>query len=344
MDAPKVGSRGRATIDLPRTATQAYSPALGISPSGSEVVELELPPRTPFNLDHTLNCGQAFRWKKVGDNWIGAVDETAIQISQRGNKLFIQTFPEDAGETLVKKCFRLEDDLPYITSKINRDETIRAAVHQLHGLRIMRQDPWECLISFICATFANIPRIKGMIQSLCQRFGRKITQGGSQFYHFPRKEILAEASVHELLDCDLGYRAKYVKKTSQSLVNNKFNLDALRKTSYEEARESLLCLTGVGEKVADCVLLFSLEKLGAFPVDIWIRRILQTHYRCHFNIPNLEKRNLTPRLYKMFNDFGREYFGSYAGYAQEYLYAEYSPIMTQRRKTDYGYVLRQLNA
>jgi len=286
-------------------------------------LELELTPRTPFNLDHTLNCGQAFRWKKVDDIWVGTVDETAIQMSQRGNKLFVQTFPEEAGETLVKKCFRLEDDLPYITSMINRDETVRAAIRRLHGLRIMRQDPWECLISFICATFANIPRIKGMIQNLCQHFGSKITHGAIQVYGFPRKEVLADASIHELLDCNLGYRAKYIKKTSQSLVNSEFNLDTLRKTSYEEARELLLCLTGVGEKVADCVLLFSLEKLEAFPVDIWIRRILQTHYRGHFNIPNLEQRYMTPRLYKAFNDFGRQYFGRYAGYAQEYLYAEY---------------------
>lgn len=304
-------------------------------------MELELPPRTPFNLDHTLNCGQAFRWKKVGDNWVGTVDETAIQMSQRGNTLFVQTFPEDAGENLVKKCFRLADDLPYITSKINRDETIRAAVRHLYGLRIMRQDPWECLISFICATFANIPRIKGMIQGLCHRFGGKITRGGIQFYGFPRKEVLAEASVHELLDCNVGYRAKYIKKTSQSLVDSKFSLDALRKTSYEEARESLLCLAGVGEKVADCVLLFSLEKQEAFPVDIWIRRILQTHYRCHFHNTNLENRNLTPRLYKMFNDFGRQYFGRYAGYAQEYLYAEYSPIIPQRTQIDRHYVVRR---
>jgi N-glycosylase/DNA lyase len=293
-------------------------------------MELELPPRTPFNLDNTLNCGQAFRWKKVSDNWIGVVDETAIQMSQRGNKLFVQTFPDDVGETLVKKCFRLEDDLPYIISKINRDETIRTALHRLHGLRIMRQNSWECLISFICATFTNIPRIKGMIQNLCQRFGRKITQGGIQFYGFPRKEVLADASIHDLLGCNVGYRAKYIKKTSQSLVNNEVSLDTLRKTSYEKARESLLCLAGVGEKVADCVLLFSLEKLEAFPVDIWIRRILQTHYSYNFNITNLENRHLTPKLYKMFNDFGRQYFGRYAGYAQEYLYAEYSPIMTQR--------------
>ena len=286
-------------------------------------MKLELPPRTPFNLDHTLNCGQAFRWKKVDDIWVGTVDETAIQMSQRGNKIFFQTFPKEVGETLLKKCFRLEDNLPHITSTINRDETIRAAIHRLHGLRIMRQDPWECLVSFICATFANIPRIKGMIQNLCQHFGSKFSHGGIQVYGFPQKEVLAEASIHELLDCNLGYRAKYVKKTAQSLVNSDFSLDALRKTSYEEARELLLCLTGVGEKVADCVLLFSLEKLEAFPVDIWIRRILQTHYRSHFNIPNLEQKHLTPKLYKIFNDFGRQYFGRYAGYAQEYLYAEY---------------------
>jgi N-glycosylase/DNA lyase len=292
-------------------------------------MELELPPRTPFNLDYTLTCGQAFRWKKVGATWTGVVNETAIQISQRGTRLFVHTVPDDVEDALIRTHFRLEDDLPYITSTINRDASVGTALRRLQGLRIMRQDPWECLISFICATFANIPRIQDMIQRLCQRFGRKIPLGDRQVYGFPRKEVLAAASIQALLDCKLGYRARYVKQTSQRLVQSNCSLEALRKTAYEEAREALLCLTGVGEKVADCVLLFSLEKLEAFPVDIWIRRVLQTHYRCHFNVPNLDQRCLTPRLYKMFNDFGRQYFGRYAGYAQEYLYAEYSPQMTR---------------
>ncbi len=287
-------------------------------------MELELPPRTPFNLDHTLTCGQAFRWTKVGATWTGVLDETAIQISQRGPRLFVQTAPEDAEDTLVTTYFRLEDDLPHIVATINRDATVGGALHRFQGLRLVRQDPWECLISFICATFANIPRIQSMIQRLCQRFGKKIPLEDGMVYGFPRKETLAAASIPALLDCKLGYRARYVKQTAQRLVHSDVSLEVLRTTTYAAARDVLLCLPGVGEKVADCVLLFALEKLEAFPVDIRIRRILQTHYRSHFKVPKLEQRGLTPKLYRMFNEFGRQYFGCYAGYAQEYLYADFS--------------------
>ncbi len=287
-------------------------------------MKLELPPGTPFNLDHTLTCGQAFRWTKVGATWMGVLDETVIKITQHGPRLFVQTVPEDEEDTLVTTYFRLEDDLPHITATIHRDATVGGALRRLQGLRLVRQDPWECLISFICATFANIPRIQSMIQRLCQRFGRKILLEDGAVYGFPRKEVLASASIQALLDCKLGYRARYVQQTAQRLVHSDVSLEALRTTTYAEARDALLCLPGVGEKVADCVLLFALEKLDAFPVDIRIRRILQTHYRGHFTVPQLEQQCLTPRLYRMFNEFGRQYFGRYAGYAQEYLYADSS--------------------
>ncbi len=296
-------------------------------------MELELPPRTPFNIDHTLTCGQAFRWTKVGATWMGVLDETAIQISQRGPRLFVHTIPEDVEDTVVTTYFRLEDDLPYITTTIQRDATVGGALRRLQGLRLVRQDPWECLISFICATFANIPRIRSMIQRLCQRFGRKIPLEDGPIYGFPRKEALASASIQALLNCKLGYRARYVKQTAQRLVHSDDSLEALRTATYTEARDALLCLPGVGEKVADCVLLFALEKLDAFPVDIRIRRILQTHYRGHFKVPKLEQRCLTPRLYRMFNEFGRQYFGRYAGYAQEYLYAD-SSLQRSRHHAD----------
>ena len=289
-------------------------------------MELELNPRTtPFTLDYTLNCGQVFRWKKVGEEWWGVVDETLVRISQRENILDCETGPKDLGETFIAKCFRLDDDLPYITSQINRDQTIADAVTRLHGLRIMRQDPWECLISFICATNSNISRIRRMVQNLCQHFGRTITHKGLQFHSFPEKEALADASINELLDCNLGYRAPYVKQASQSLVEDKLNLYALKETSYEEAKASLKSLRGVGDKVADCVLLFSLDKLGAFPVDVRIRHILQTHYSHHFIRTKTEKGHRTHNRYKELSDFGRKYFGKHAGYAQEYLYARFSP-------------------
>jgi N-glycosylase/DNA lyase len=126
-----------------------------------------------------------------------------------------------------------------------------------------------------------------------------------------------------LLECNLGYRAKYIKKASQIIVEDQINLTDLRKMSYTEARKILQSLPGIGNKVADCILLFSLNKLEAFPVDVWIKRILQSHYRHHFTTPK-EALSLTPRIYSEFSTFGRKYFGQYAGYAQEYLYAYFS--------------------
>jgi N-glycosylase/DNA lyase len=289
-------------------------------------LELELNPRTtPFTLDHTLHCGQAFRWKKVGENWVGVVDETVVRISQRENVLDCETVPKDLGEAFITKYFRLDDDLPHITSQINRDSIIADALTRFHGLRILRQDPWECLISFICATFSTISRIRRMVQNLCQHFGHPITHQGLQFYSFPEKTALADASIKELLDCNLGYRAPYVKQASQSLMEDRLNLYALKEKSYEEAKAVLLSLRGVGEKVADCVLLFSLDKLEAFPVDVRIRHILRTHYSHHFARTKPEKRHLTPKRYRELSAFGRKYFGRHAGYAQEYLYARFSP-------------------
>lgn len=302
-------------------------------------MELELNPRTtPFTLDHTLNCGQVFRWKKVDEEWWGVVDETLVRISQRENILDCKAVPKDLGETFVTKCFRLDDDLPYITSLINRDKTIEDALNRLHGLRIMRQDPWECLISFICATFSNISRIKRMVQNLCQHFGRIITHKGLQFHSFPEKKALADASINELLDCKLGYRAPYVKQASQSLVEGRLNLYALKEMSYEEAKASLQSLRGVGDKVADCVLLFSLEKLEAFPVDVRIGHILQTRYSHHFTRTKAEKRHVTTKMYREFSDFGRKYFGKHAGYAQEYLYARFSPQYMRQYRLSPPYV------
>lgn len=282
---------------------------------------------TPFNIDYTLKCGQVFRWKKIGQNWLGVVDETLIIISQRENKIYYKTYPEEKSELFIKRYFRLDDDLISIASQINKDKTIRYALNRLHGLRIIRQNIWECLISFTCATFSNIFRIKTMIQNICQRFGRKNNFKGFTFYSFPRKEVLAEASINELLNCKLGYRATYIKKVSQLLIKGILNVEDLWKMTYKDAKKALKGLEGVGDKVADCVLLFSLEKLEAFPVDVWIKRILQTYYSYHLQLMNLKKEKLTLKSYRQLSDFGRTYFGKYAGYAQEYLYANFSHII-----------------
>jgi N-glycosylase/DNA lyase len=280
---------------------------------------------TPFDLDHTLGCGQSFRWEKLSGWWYGVVEEKVVKVRQVGDKLLFQTFSEKAEADLVQNYFRLDDNLSYILSKINRDEHIGRAIQRFRGLRIIRQEPWECLITYICATHTNILAIKNMVLNLSKRFGRKIIFEGQDFYAFPKPSDLADADIKQVKACKLGFRAERVLKTSRIIHNKEFDLETLKKLDYKEAKSQLLSLSGVGQKVADCVLLFSLNKLEAFPVDVWMKRVVLEFYPKSFEesfIEKLSRRHaLTSSEYEMVSSFGRTYFGEYAGYAQEYLFA-----------------------
>jgi len=288
-------------------------------------MEIQLDRSTvPFSLEHTLTCGQLFRWEKLGDWWYGVVEDNVVKIRQIADKLIFQTFPEEVNAEFIENYFRLGDDLPSILSQIGKDEHTRRAIQRCHGLRISRQEPWECLASYICATYKNIPAIKNMILNLSKRFGKKITFDGHDFYTFPKPSGLAHASHEEIRNCKLGFRAERIIETSKILDRRKFDLKALRKMDYDRVRQKLLSLPGVGQKVADCVLLFSLDKLEAFPVDIWMKRAILEFYPEYFENSFIKKVSnkcsVTPREYETISSFGREYFGKYAGYAQEYLF------------------------
>jgi N-glycosylase/DNA lyase len=284
-------------------------------------MELRLNPHsTPFDLESTLKCGQLFRWEKHGDLWIGPVKDQILEVWQRGNTL---TF-EGANVDFVRSYFRLDDDLPQIISEISRDSLMRQSVYAFHGLRLARQDPWECLISYICATYKNIPAIKNMILELSRRFGHQIPYKRGLFYSFPEPETLADASIDELRKCKLGFRAKLVRKAAEKVDSNEINLELLKEVDYETAKAELQKVSGVGNKVADCVMLFSLEKLDAFPVDVWVRRIVGIHYSDRFDTPFIRKisskTSLSRKAYERIGSFARDYYGRYAGYAQEYLF------------------------
>lgn len=274
----------------------------------------------PFDLDLTLCCGQAFRWDKKGDWWYGVVGDTVFKVRQRRDQLEF----ENADEAFVRKYFGLNDNLPGILSQISKDKHIEEAINRFRGLRILRQDPRECLISYICATFKNIAAIKRMLLRLSSKFGERILLDGHTFFIFPTPAKLAKTSLRDLMECELGYRAKYVSQTAMKVWKNNYELERLKKMSYDQAKEELLSFPGVGAKVADCVLLFSLEKLEAFPVDVWIRRAVLRHYAGHFPREFIDRisceKSPSSSEYRRLNLFGREYFGKYAGYAQEYLY------------------------
>jgi N-glycosylase/DNA lyase len=280
--------------------------------------------KVPFSLEHTLCCGQLFRWEKLGDWWYGVVADRVVKIRQSGERLIFQVFPEAPNQAFIESYLRLDDNLPSIMSEISKDDHIRKAINMFCGLRIVRQEPWECLISYICATYKSIPAIKKMVNSLSKQFGKKLTLDGYDFYTFPKPADLAQVNCKELRICGLGFRAERVSETAKRVDNGTFSLESLKRLDYHDAKHELLSLPGVGQKVADCVLLFSLEKLEAFPIDVWMKRAATTLYASHFD-PSFIKRvaskgSLTPKQYETIASFGREYFGNYAGYAQEYLF------------------------
>jgi len=273
-----------------------------------------------FDLDFSLCCGQVFRWKKIGEWWYGVVGEKVFKIRQCGAELEF----DNVSEKFVTHYFGLDDDLDQISLCISKDDYVRAALRRFEGLRIVRQLPWECLISFICATYKSIAAIELMLSKLSKKVGEKRVFDGLDFYTFPTVSKLALTSENVLRECGLGYRAKYVQATAKKINEDNFKLESLKILPYLEARKKLMEFPGVGLKVADCVLLFSLEKMEALPVDVWVKRVILNHYANQLPEELVKKLSshdsLSNSEYEKLNAFGRSYFGKFAGYAQEYLF------------------------
>jgi N-glycosylase/DNA lyase len=281
----------------------------GLRKYTQDMPTLTLLPDQDFDLDLTLSCGQAFRWSPSGEGWQGVVEGELIRIRQddRENKLIY----EGATETCICRYFALDQDLNHILQTItDRDPEIRDAIGACRGLRILRQDPWECTLSYLIATYSNIPTIRKRIEALAHTLGQECTSGNTVYYGFPGPEAFAEVCGSSLDACRLGYRGPYLEETACRLARDPGWAARIRDQPYEEGRKELMSLRGIGPKAADCILLFAFQRYEAFPVDVWIRRIMQERY------PVLrEKSDETIRR------FGQERFGAYAGYAQEYLYA-----------------------
>lgn len=265
----------------------------------------------PFSLDHTLGCGQAFRWKRDKDSWEGIVGDRYVQIRQNGNMLFIS----GADEEFIRNYFQLDLDLETILSGINRDVHIGLAIERCFGLRIVKQPEWECIASYICATNTNIPRIMGCIESLSVNHGKRISNTKKKVFEFPSPENIASSDLCELDICRLGYRAEYLHETAKKIMEMPGFITSIYRLPYEEARKRLMELKGIGPKAADCILLFGFNKYEAFPVDVWIRRIMNLYY-----ISGEPEGSISMKEYNKIGKFARDYFGPYAGYAQEYLY------------------------
>jgi len=263
---------------------------------------------TPFDLEKTLSCGQVFRWKKNGGAWTGVIGDRVVTAMQDGSKLSWRGATEDE----IVRYFSLDTDLPAILDAIDRDPVIHHAITRSEGLRIVRQPPWECLASYIIATFTNIPSIKRRIGLLCETFGDEISRSKEPWYSFPAAESLVKGRDRLPETCRLGYRAPYLLETADRVAADPAWAERVASCPYEEARAMLMNYKGVGRKVADCVLLFGFGRLCAVPVDVWIDRILRNYY--------LDEQP-GALSYEYLRHFAQDYFGEYAGYAQEYLFS-----------------------
>jgi N-glycosylase/DNA lyase len=288
---------------------------------------------SPFSLEYTLESGQLFRWEKRGEWWWGVVSGGVLRLKQEGDLLRCSASSEHLDSEFVTRYFRLDIDLDHVLATISKDDTISRAAEKFYGLRIVNQDVWECLASFVLATNANIPRIRKMVAAICLRYGRAFDFEGERQAAFPAPEDIARANEKDLLACGLGYRVPFLKRVSTSIAEGRVDFAAVRNLDYSEARRLLMTelfgqklLLGVGPKVADCVLLYSCGKDEAFPIDVWIAKVLATSYpallgsaakRRH---PAERKAKLSSSDYYNISARARAYFGKYAGYAQQYLF------------------------
>ncbi|MBA2432271.1 MAG: hypothetical protein H0V56_09160 [Chthoniobacterales bacterium] len=271
-----------------------------------------------FDLAVTLDSGQTFHWEPHGVGFVGTIGHCALHIEQRGDELLV---PRGA-EEIVRHYFALDHPLEEICTSLPTDAAMVAARDYCRGLRIMRQPLWECLASFITSSMKQVAHIRQMSRALRERFGERLTENATKIYAFPGAERLAQATEQELRACGLGYRAKNLLATAQLVSTGAAELEVWRDLPDDELRAQLCGLPGVGAKVANCVMLFAYERLRAFPIDVWIERVLKDQY-----FPRARK--LTPQRLREFCD---SYFGEHGGYAQQYLFHHARKTTPRRRR------------
>lgn len=274
-----------------------------------------------FNVDHVFDCGQCFRWKKENENtYYGVVDGNFARVSffekekkdddleVRGD-LQIESYQTD--ESFWAKYFDLDRDYGKIKKQLAKDDpTMAKAIEEGWGIRILKQDVWETLISFIISQNSNIPRIKNCIETICKEYGREIGEyRGEKIYSFPTLQDMAKCKEADLKLCRLGYRAKYIAEGSRQINRDGGSiLDIAESMSDNDVLKYLLNISGVGPKVASCIMLFSMSKLNIFPIDVWVKRVMNRLY-------SIDEDNITAM-----KDYAEKHFGKYGGIAQQYLF------------------------
>jgi N-glycosylase/DNA lyase len=262
-----------------------------------------------IDIDNSINSGQVFLWEKCGSDWYGINGQDILKINKNAVIKSIQNSKTD--------FFRKKDNIQEIIKSISKDKTVKKAIKQYEGLRIFKQDPFQCMISFIISSNSNIQKIKTSLEKITKKFGVKVEIQNKEFFLFPKPEKLANASIEEIKKCGVGYRAPFIKQAAEMIFSKKIDLEYLEKLDYKEAKKNICLIPGVGNKVADCILLFSLNKLEAFPLDTWMIKILEKYYSNEFKI---ETKTITQKQYEILHEKIVNYFGPYCGYAQQFLF------------------------
>lgn len=268
-----------------------------------------------FEPTHIFECGQCFRWNKEDDgSYTGVVGHNVLNVKKNENEVTITGLCSEKIEELCKKYFDLETDYEAIKEKLSKiDDNLKTSIEYGKGIRILKQDTWEALISFIISANNNIPRIKGIIERISKKYGKTIKWQGKEYYTFPTPEELSKASVADLRKLGLGFRDTRVFETTRLVNTKQIDIYELEETKdSKRLKEELLKYPGVGPKVADCIMLFSMKKFEVFPIDVWVRRVMTELY--------FENETKIVPNNKQILKYAEETFGNLAGLAQQYLF------------------------
>ena len=262
-----------------------------------------------FELSHIFDCGQCFRWNRNPDgSFSGVAMDRALKISKHDGKVIFHNTSIDDFNNIWREYFDFKTSYSEIKKELSSDKILKEAIGYGDGIRILKQDLWECVVSFIISASNNIPRIKKIVENLCCNFGEKISYMGEIFYTFPTPEKINSLTLEDLSVIKAGFRDKYILDAAEKFVSGEISYEMFENMSAEDAKKMLMTIKGVGNKVADCIVLFGLSKCESFPVDVWIKRIMEY---CYFDgEESIEK----------ISAFAKEKFGVLGGYAQQYLF------------------------
>ncbi len=272
---------------------------------------ISLPVRD-YDLAATMASGQVFTWERVGDDWCGVVNGRWVKLRQAAEIIAVRTAEPQREWSWLKEFLQSDVELASVLATFPKEDLhLREAVEACRGLRLLRQDPWECLASFILSSTKQIVQIRQIVRTLGERYGERVTVPAGELpaFAFPTARRVANLKEGDLRECKMGFRAPYLLGTARCIVTGEFSPESLRQLSVDEARARLMFLPGVGEKIADCVLLFAYGFPTAFPVDVWVARALSKFYF----------RGRAPKPDRL-RRFSHQHFGPNAGYAQQYLF------------------------